>query len=56
MTDVEFWAPTYYSFGKGKEVRTGELVRVSAAVSTAPPISKPFICLAKAAMPSFMPR
>ena len=27
MTDFEFWAPTYYSFGKGKESHAGELVR-----------------------------
>ena len=27
MKDFEFWAPTYYSFGKGKEACTGELVR-----------------------------
>ena len=27
MTDFEFWSPTYFSFGKGKETHTGELVR-----------------------------
>ena len=27
MTDFEFWSPTYFAFGKGKEARTGELVR-----------------------------
>ena len=27
MTDFEFWSPTYFAFGKGKERRTGELVR-----------------------------
>lgn len=27
MTDFEFWSPTYFAFGKGKESRAGELVR-----------------------------
>ena len=27
MTDFEFWAPTYYSFGRGKEAGTGALVK-----------------------------
>ena len=27
MTDFEFWSPTYFAFGKGKETCTGELVR-----------------------------
>ena len=27
MTDFDFWSPTYIAFGKGKESRTGELVR-----------------------------
>ena len=27
MTDFEFCSPTYFAFGKGKESRTGELVR-----------------------------
>lgn len=26
MTDFNFWSPTYFAFGKGKESRTGELV------------------------------
>jgi len=27
MIDFDFWSPTYIAFGKGKESRTGELVR-----------------------------
>ena len=27
MTDFNYWSPTYFSFGKGKEAQTGELVR-----------------------------
>ena len=27
MKDFDFWAPTYFAFGRGKETRTGELVR-----------------------------
>ena len=27
MTDFDFWSPTYIAFGRGKESRTGELVR-----------------------------
>ena len=27
MTDFNYWSPTYIAFGKGKESRTGELVR-----------------------------
>ena len=27
MTDFDFWSPTYFAFGKGKEAQTGELVR-----------------------------
>ncbi len=27
MTDFDYWSPTYIAFGKGKESRTGELVR-----------------------------
>ena len=27
MTDFNFWSPTYFAFGKGKESQTGELVR-----------------------------
>ena len=27
MIDFDYWAPTYIAFGKGKESRTGELVR-----------------------------
>ena len=27
MTDFDYWSPTYIAFGKGKEARTGELVR-----------------------------
>ena len=27
MTDFNYWSPTYFAFGKGKEAQTGELVR-----------------------------
>ena len=27
MIDFDYWSPTYIAFGKGKESRTGELVR-----------------------------
>ncbi|MBP5227428.1 MAG: iron-containing alcohol dehydrogenase [Kiritimatiellae bacterium] len=27
MKDFDFWAPTYFAFGRGKEARAGELVR-----------------------------
>ncbi len=27
MTDFNFWSPTYFAFGKGKEAQTGELVK-----------------------------
>ena len=27
MIDFDYWSPTYIAFGKGKEARTGELVR-----------------------------
>jgi len=27
MTDFDFWSPTYFAFGRGKEARVGELVR-----------------------------
>ena len=27
MTDFDFWAPTYFAFGRGKEARAGELAR-----------------------------
>ena len=27
MTDFDYWSPTYIAFGRGKESRTGELVR-----------------------------
>lgn len=27
MTDFNYWSPTYFAFGKGKESQTGELVR-----------------------------
>ena len=27
MTDFNFWSPTYFAFGRGKEAQTGELVR-----------------------------
>ena len=27
MTDFDYWSPTYFAFGRGKEARTGELVR-----------------------------
>ena len=27
MIDFDYWSPTYIAFGKGKETRTGELVR-----------------------------
>ena len=27
MIDFNYWAPTYFAFGKGKEAQTGELVR-----------------------------
>ena len=27
MKDFDFWAPTYFAFGRGKETRAGELVR-----------------------------
>ena len=28
MIDFDYWSPTYIAFGKGKESRTGELVRL----------------------------
>ncbi|MBR4259075.1 MAG: iron-containing alcohol dehydrogenase [Kiritimatiellae bacterium] len=27
MTDFDFWSPTYFAFGRGKEARVGELVK-----------------------------
>ncbi len=27
MTDFDFWSPTYFAFGRGKETRAGELVK-----------------------------
>ncbi len=27
MIDFDYWSPTYIALGKGKESRTGELVR-----------------------------
>ena len=27
MNDFNFWAPTYFAFGRGAEARTGELVQ-----------------------------
>ena len=27
MIDFNYWSPTYFAFGKGKETQTGELVR-----------------------------